>query len=393
MMKGKRGLRIGVSVRISESIRNQKELSEPLLRPTWTLPVRASVWLSLSLFLTFVFALSDWIVLNHVRPFYLLVLGALCSLLWISVAPFIQKLTQWFAVGPPLNRLAIFIHFVLCLLMSMVCTLGFAAMIWLVDPWLGQPEQTFMAAFRSATFYFLLANALFYWLVVTVQTVMDRSTQVQKYQVRSAKMERELTLSRMNVLQMQMQPHFLFNSLNSVSSLIRLSDDQSALEAVARLGEVLRASLSSDEVSQATLGEELELLEKYVELERIRFPDRLKFLIDATQESKKLKIPRWILQPFVENAIRHGIEARPDSGLISLSARRKGEHLVIKISDDGIGFDRSREEGIGIRNTRERLTELFGADFEMSIESLNGGGDASGTRVTLRLPVGETGRG
>ncbi len=245
---------------------------------------------------------------------------------------------------------------------------------------------TWNMAFRSSTFYFLLANSIFYWLVVVVQTVGDYSNKLRRIERKTADTERQLALAKMEVLRMQMQPHFLFNALNSVAALIRIDQRQQAITAITKLSEMLRTSLDQNDSATAPLQDELDIVEKYVELEQIRFGERLRFQVDVDDQAAEKMVPRWILQPLVENAIRHGIESDLDAGKIDLSAKLDGHKMMIVVRDDGMGVSSNTDERIGLGNTRQRLQDLFGSEFRFEIIELE-----KGCCVQVEFPVQQNG--
>ena len=185
--------------------------------------------------------------------------------------------------------------------------------------------------------------------------------------------------ARLSALKAQLQPHFLFNTLNAIVVLVRQQKGQQAEETLARFSDLLRAVLADMDAQEVTLARELEYLRLYLSIEQLRFSDRLRVDIDVDPELLDAAVPHMALQPIVENAIRHGIGARASSGLIEIRAQRivdhQGDHLHVSVRDDGPGF---REKctsgglGLGLANTRARLKQLYGAEAELTTESPRG---------------------
>lgn len=342
------------------------------------------LWLALSIALTATFTLCDWIVLDHVRPVYLLSLGMLCALGWVVSARALVQFERLSSNMNPLSVTGFAFHLTAALLFSLACTAGFAFVMWAGDRFWWNRGGTFGRMFRSSTFYFLLANTVYYGFVIASQRSAAQKNELNELRVREARTSQQLVMARMEMMRIQMQPHFLFNSLNSISSLIRLKEHGQAVATIEKLGAVLRSTLSQNDQAFTSLSCELDHVQEYLELETIRFGDRLRFTTDLGDGVRDLIVPRWILQPLVENAIHHGIEKQIDATEIRLTAHRAGDQLKIQICDDGPGVADGYEEGVGLGNTRKRLYELFSGEAELLLDS-----SVNGTCQQLSLPVQE----
>jgi two-component system, LytTR family, sensor kinase len=204
-------------------------------------------------------------------------------------------------------------------------------------------------------------------------------------EIAASRLETELAGARLSALKAQLHPHFLFNAFNSVSALLG-RDPAAAREMLARLESLLRVTLERADAQEVALAEELRVVEMYAGIEGVRFSDRLRVEIDAAPALRGALVPHLLLQPLVENAVKHGIAARPGPGRIAVSARAEGGRLVLSVADDGPGAPAdgaSRGEGIGLANTRARLAQLHGPGAALSVESAEG----RGTRVTVTLPL------
>jgi two-component system LytT family sensor kinase len=215
----------------------------------------------------------------------------------------------------------------------------------------------------------------------------------EKYRERegaAARLEAQLAQAQLETLKMQLHPHFLFNTLNAISSLVRDQKNKAAVNMIAGLSQLLRHALETSGKQEVPLREELEFLELYLDIQQMRFPDRLKIEMNVEPETLDAAVPNLILQPIVENAIRHGIAPRVYGGQLSLSARNDEGFLRIKVSDDGPGLSREwlmkeSGRGIGLANTRARLEQLYGAQHRFEIRNREGGGCEAAISFPFRL--------
>ena len=198
-------------------------------------------------------------------------------------------------------------------------------------------------------------------------------------------MEARLSEAKLEVLKIQLHPHFLFNTHHAISALIP-EDPEAADDMLSLLSDLLRMTLEKSDLQEVTLREEMEFLKIYMEIQKIRFRDRLEITTDIEDSSLDAFVPNLILQPIVENSITHGISPKPEGGKIGISAKKKGEFLEICIYDNGVGLripeNSKLIEGYGILNTKERLKELYRKNHSFIIES----GSDRGFRVTLKIP-------
>jgi LytS/YehU family sensor histidine kinase len=190
--------------------------------------------------------------------------------------------------------------------------------------------------------------------------------------------------ARLKVLQAQLNPHFLFNALNGVATLIRENKGAAASKMVSTLSDFLRATLRTVNLPEIPVSEELVFVDQYIELQQLRFADRLRVVIDAQEETYSALLPTLILQPLVENAIQHGVLAQESGGSVSVSITRRGTDLRVSVDDDGPGPTELGPQsfGVGLANSAERLRALYGEDATMSI----GRSTRGGFEVVLRLP-------
>jgi two-component system, LytTR family, sensor kinase len=204
----------------------------------------------------------------------------------------------------------------------------------------------------------------------------DQTTRTQQ------RLEYELTRAELDRLKDQLHPHFLFNALNAVTALIR-PDPRAAERTVGALGQLLRLSLDTPYTHEVSLERELQLLGHYLDIQRIRFEDRLRVRVAADPALHAALVPSLVLQPLVENAIKHGIGPKADGGAIDVRIARFGAWLTLRVTDDGVGAPRAPEsEGIGLRNTRARLQYLYGESQRVRVMTATD----RGWTVTLEIP-------
>ena len=199
--------------------------------------------------------------------------------------------------------------------------------------------------------------------------------------LRATQLDAELSRARLRALQMQVHPHFLFNTLNTIAMLIRTANAQRALTVLAELGDLMRQMLDDDSRPEVPLREELRFLEGYLGIERARFPDLLQVEMKIDPATLDAHVPRLILQPLVENAIRHGIAKNTSNRVLSISGDRQGPMLSLTVYDNGPGPVVDASDGVGLANTRERLRHLYGDKASFSLTAGQGGGASA--KITL----------
>lgn len=235
-------------------------------------------------------------------------------------------------------------------------------------------------------------NVVSYWTILGVmygfayyRRYQEREKQALRLELRASELETQLVRARLDALKMQLQPHFLFNTMNAIMVLVRQQRGPEAEETIARLSDLLRFVLDDALAQEVPLRRELEYLGLYLSIEQLRFADRLRVAIDADPAILDAAVPHMSLQPIVENAVRHGIGASEAGGTIRLTASRVADDLVVEVTDDGPGLspaEPSARRGIGLDNTRARLRQLYGDRASLSIANR----EVSGAVVTVVLP-------
>ena len=224
---------------------------------------------------------------------------------------------------------------------------------------------------------------MFYWLGLAVIYLFHEIRFARQRELHQARLEASLAEAQLRALRLQLEPHFLFNALNTISAAL-YENPQAADEMIGRLGDLLRQLLKSDRSQEITLARELELLQLYTRIMEARLEDRLKLKIDVDQATQQALVPQLVLQPLVENAIRHGMNPLTFEAEILVQARREGDRLHLTVRDSGPGLERPIESnsGIGLSNTATRLAKLYGNRHSFTIRNAEGGGAV----VTMYLP-------
>lgn len=321
-------------------------------------------------------------------------------LLYGLLTPAVFVLSKRLPLTRPRLIRHVFLHFVLSLLFCIAWAtsgklLQLGLGLWFEPQAVRTALQSGMAQlFRmvsvdwlSWVFTTLPFGVAVYLCVVGIEHAIRYFIEAREREVQLARLSEQLSSARFAALQAQVNPHFLFNTLNTIAVLVRDNERQAAVRIVEQLSDVLRTTLSSHRANEVPLGEELELVRQYVAIEEARFSDRLRpeFSIDAALLSAL--IPSFALQQLVENAIRHGIAKHPEVGHLRIAAQRTNEMLELSVTDDGVGIDAEfvMPPGHGLENTRERLRALYGEQASLELTKRAAGG----TIATLRLPYRE----
>lgn len=278
------------------------------------------------------------------------------------------------------------IHFaaslVLCALWASIGT----ALRWMLLP---AAVDTMTTKFLTGWFLTTLPfGVAVYFSVLGIEHAVFYFLEARERETQAARLSEQLAEARLGALRMQLNPHFLFNSLNAITVLLRDHDTETSARMLEQLADVLRRVLRTDRPHEVPLADEIDFLQRYVALEQVRFSDRLRPTFDVDPAVVSALVPDFVLQPLVENALRHGLAKRTEAGLLLISAHREGDELVLSVRDDGPGFDERGEphrEGVGLANTRERLTALYGDRGRLELTGIRGGG----VTATLRIPYRE----
>ncbi len=265
--------------------------------------------------------------------------------------------------------------------LGVIAGVGMASPVfgWSFSGWFSRPGWYIAIAVNSLIISMII-GVIYFWRERSLLAEMRLARESE----RVATMEREAMLANLRALQAQIEPHFLFNTLANVVGLIHPAPD-TAKHMLEQFIAYLRTSLANSREQDTTLGQEFELMKHFLAILQIRMGDRLSWEVDLPAELAGMPLPSMMLQPLVENAIKHGLEPKVDGGTIQLRARRENGSVQIAIIDTGLGFSGANSPGIGLRNVRERLDKLFAGRAGLSIEE----NAPTGTRVILTLPEAE----
>ena len=246
-------------------------------------------------------------------------------------------------------------------------------------------EENFWTAAWKGFYGRNIIDMAYYWAVLAFGYGLEIHQRYKNEEVKAAQLEARLVETELKALREQLRPHFLFNTLNTISVLVRENKNDEAVTLIARLSTLLRMSLDQTRVQEVTVRQELDFIERYIEIQKARFSDRLTVAIDIDPAVMEVRIPNLLLQPLVENAILHGIAPKSGPGRVEIVGRIESGRLILEVRDDGPGIDdgtRRAQEGIGLTNTRERLAKIYGAQGQLSLRSEKG----RGVSVQVILP-------
>jgi signal transduction histidine kinase len=305
---------------------------------------------------------------------------------WAVLTPGIIWLARRFPFEKRAWRVSILVHLVgvfsatlLHVALTVASRIGIFALI-------DQPSGSWQIEAQLMFFHNFDWEMMTYWAIIGLSHALWYKREAQDRALRASQLETHLVEAQLQALQRQLQPHFLFNTLNTISALMH-RDVEAADNMIAKLSDLLRLSLQTVGVQETPLKEELDFLSKYLEIEQTRFRDRLTVVFDVQPDVLDAMVPNLILQPLVENSIKHGIGPRPTPGRIEICARRAGSVLELEVRDNGVGLSAARlsdfNRGVGLTNTRSRLQHLYGTDHRFEFRQPPDGG----LQVLIAIPL------
>jgi len=343
-------------------------------------------WVAFALFFA-----SQLVVLRSYAGRPLNVTGALlswllCAGLWFAGTPLILWMAHRFPIDRQRWLPSVLVHLPASGLLSLLM-LGVYAFI--LPPFgLADLSQSWMERFRAQLVASLYSEIVTYWIVIGLSNAIDYYRKYRERDLSASQLETRLAQAQLEALRMQLHPHFLFNTLNSISVLMG-ENVAAARRMLTQLSELLRASLENVGSQEVSLREELEFLKNYLEIEQTRFHDRLSVRMEVEPEVLDARVPNLILQPLVENAIRHGIAPCARPGWIEIRAARENGMVALNVLDSGPGLKshsaKSFVKGIGLSNTEARLKQLYGNNHTLEISDVASGG----LRVAIAIPLSD----
>lgn len=338
-------------------------------------------WTLAALFFASNFVLQNQISAQPISVWQAVSIQLASSYGWFALMPIIL----WLANRYPLDRrenLArnVVINLIGCIALVLV------HLAWdaFSQSFLNYRRRQFETYFSAFAFQFFLNFHWSFLVYLEINIILYGIRYYNKFragELRASKLEARLAQTRLKILQMQLHPHFLFNTHNAIAELIH-KDPSAAERMVENLSDLLRMSLNKLNVEEVSLQQELEFLNKYLEIEQTRFHDRLKIKKTIAPDTLDATVPNMILQPLIENAVKHGIAPLLEGGTIEIRTIKENGNLRVEICDDGVGAAKEIVEGIGISNTRTRLKQLYYGAHEFTIES----NKIRGTSVNLTVP-------
>jgi two-component system LytT family sensor kinase len=309
-----------------------------------------------------------------------------CAYIWAALTPLVLYLSRRFRIERRNWLGRAFIHLLFGILVASLLLSIYAAVTALIG--LPAAQKPFRVAFFGLLVVEFHFSLLMYWVVLGLDHALDYYRKYRERELAASQLETRLAQVQLQVLKMQLHPHFLFNTLHAISALMH-SDVEAADRMVARLSDLLRSTLENSGVQEVPLKQELEILERYLAIEQARFRDRLTVEMRIDPETLDARVPNLILQPLVENAIQHGIAPRAASGRIEIHSHRENGTLNLRVRDDGKGLSEGAtaalKEGVGLANTRARLQQLYGASHRFELANAPDGGLV----VSLTIPFSD----
>lgn len=292
---------------------------------------------------------------------------------WAALTPFILSLAQRYPLDAKRWITHTGLHIVACFVFAIVHRFGFSLITMTIEATPANPFS-FEKLFVTILSY-LDYGVLLYWSLLLLQHSLEYFQRYKEHEVKALQLEAQLALAQLQSLKMQLQPHFLFNTLNAISVLID-RHPETARNMILKLADLLRMTLENGNAQEIPLRQELELLDNYMQIEQTRFEDRLNVTMHIDPETLNAIVPNLILQPIVENAMRHGVATHRGSATVEVRASRQNGSLLLEVQDNGPGIARPHQikEGIGFSNTTARLQQLYGERYRFEITNAAEGG-------------------
>ena len=329
-----------------------------------------AIWIFTALFFAAQDVVSFQFLGRKAEFFRSLAIYLTCALTWFAFTPLIVRVSRRFRLGEGHSGRHILAHVGASLVFSVVSMTVFIV----VTPHLvAMKPRPFLDRLHQMLLFDIHFDLLRYWGVVAVEHALRYARQARERELAASQLRAELAEAKLEVLKRQLHPHFLFNTLNSISMLM-FENVTLANRMLLRLSELLRAGLTSDSPHEVSLERELAFLERYLDIERIRFGDRLTIDVHVDPATLGARVPNLLLQPLVENAIRYGVAAVDRASKVAISAERSGDELRLHVRDDGPGLPRHPRRGVGLSNTEARLRQLYGNDQRLELITPSDGG-------------------
>ena len=327
---------------------------------------------------------------KHPPPWLPLFATELVSWLpWVLVTPLVIRLARRYPIVRGISVQTVCVHLVA------FATISAAAEVWSTllqmafNPYGNRVWPTFLDTWTTTLIFQVLTFLIAYVLIVTVTFLVDARENVARQVAETSRLNEELSQAQLAALRRQMEPHFMYNALNSIAGLVRDHMNDAAVSMIVGLSEFLRRASEDSHRSQVALQEEVEYLQRYLDIQKVRFGERLKVNVDIPPELLGAQVPNLLLQPLVENAIKHGIAKRVAGGTVQVNGARDGSRLRLTVYNDAPGSSVEEEvvtqTGVGLRNLRTRLQILHGSESGLELRRPN----PAGVEVVVTMPFRE----
>jgi two-component sensor histidine kinase len=365
------------------SLRSQESLSASL-SPRWLWI--AAFWLGIGLF-----DASQTVFVMRAEGMHhawtsLFITSVLSWLPWAMATPLVFGLAAKYSAARWRQPGFWARHLAACAAVGAVYAAWVAMWEELLNPWAADAVTPFLQLWPQKFFSGLLSFVILYGIILLVASIMDSRERLAYQETESARLNEQLSKAQLHALRRQIEPHFLFNTLNAIAGLVREKRNDAAVSMIAELSDFLRRVINDSNRQQVPLGEELEFALKYLDIQKVRFAERLQVSVSVPTELFSTAVPSLILQPMVENAVKHGIAKRVQGGLIRIRAFPTEDKVTLSVYNDGPMLPPGWEQqpsGIGLANVRTRLQSLYGDRFEVNIHNQEPGG----VEVSICVPL------
>jgi hypothetical protein len=350
----------------------------------------ASIWLGIAVFSAVQYVLVLRAEGIHYSWSRLVSTLLLSWLVWVMATPLVLRLGRMY---PPVRFRPVstwFIHLVSWSILGVISASWETLLVKLFNPMLKNPPPgPFRSLWVETLYNEVLLYLSLYAALLAISYILESKERLVREQIETARLNEQFSKAQLDALRRQIEPHFLFNALNAIAGLVREHRNDVAVTMIVGLSDFLRKVVDTSDRHEVPLGEEVQFLQKYLEIQKVRFADRLQLDVDIPQELYAQPVPSLILQPIAENAIKHGIARQENGGWIRISASRANGWLSLSVYNDGPGLPANWDNsssGIGIANLRSRLRAMYGEGFELSLRN-----QGAGVEARISVPFREKG--
>lgn len=307
---------------------------------------------------------------------------------WALATPLVIQLARRYPIARALSPRALGMHLLSFVVISSLAEAWSATLQVLFNPWGNRKWPTFLDTWSATLVFQAVTFLVVYALIFTVTHLLDARESMARQMTESARLSEELSKARLAALRRQIEPHFMYNALNSIVGLVRDQRNDAAVNMIVGLSEFLRRASEDSHRSQVALAEEVEYLQRYLDLQKVRFGERLQVKVDVPTELLGARVPNLLLQPLVENGIKHGIGKLVAGGQVRVVGSRHHDNLCLSVYNDGprsTSKASAAPSGVGLANLRTRLEILHGDDFDLDLRLAESGG----AEVVVTLPFAQ----